>query len=57
MKQLEPKSIILIPDLAISFNNMFSGLRSQWIILHSVKYRRAYSIYMANLLTSSSSNP
>lgn len=57
MKQLDPKSIIFIPDLAISFNRMFSGLRSQWIILHSDKYNSAYNIWIANLLTKSSSNP
>ena len=57
MKQLDPKSIIFIPDLAISFKSIFSGFRSQCIILHSAKYNKPYNIWIANLLTKSSSNP
>lgn len=36
-KQLEPKSITLRPDFVNSFKSMFSGFRSQCMILHAFR--------------------
>jgi len=38
VKQEDPKSIILIPDLSGDFSRMFSGFRSQWMIFCSFRY-------------------
>lgn len=49
-KQLDPKSITLIPDLSGLLRRIFSGFKSQWINDSSLRYFKAYKIWIAKRL-------